>query len=307
VAINNWFIKKRGRAIAIARVGGNFSNFIMVPACVFVIAHAGWRVMYAVFAIAAWVTVLIPSAVLMRRRPEDMGLLPDGEQVAPYHSGESHSGSQVTPNTTYSHAPEPVWNRREVIASGTFWLITIAFAINSMSFQGINISLAPYIQDLGYSDTMLAVLITFRAVVMMPAGLIMGFLAEKAEKTSMRAVPFLVLSLATLLFCFAKQPVNLWLAITAYGLGAAGVHVTQEVLWANYYGRLSLGLVRSLAFFFSFGLGSIGPIAMNLVFDTVGSYRPAFVMISLLFMLAAIFVASARPVKAKRYSNARNT
>ena len=302
VAVNNWFIRKRGRAIAIARVGGNFSNFIIVPTCVFVIANAGWRMMFVIFAVMTWVTVLIPSAVFMRRRPEDMGLLPDGDVPDKQQSQNNDPDTDFeSKNKTTVDKPEPIWTRREVLTTWTFWLITISFAINSMSFQGINISLAPYIQDLGYSDTMLAVLITFRAAVMMPAELFMGFLSEKAEKTSMRAFPFLVLALSAIFFCMAKTPAFLWLAISTYGLGAAGVHVIQEVLWANYYGRLTLGLVRSLAFFFSFGFGSIGPVAMNIVFDELGSYRPAFIFISGLFTVAAILIGFAKPVKAKRY------
>jgi len=302
VAINNWFIRKRGRAIAIARVGGNFSNFIMVPTCVFVIAHAGWRVMYGIFALAAWATVFVPSMILMRRRPEDMGLLPDGDDPANRSQPQSHHALN-NPSDTQETAfqPELVWTRREVLSTKTFWFITLSFAINSMSFQGINISLAPYIQDLGYSDTMLAILITFRAAVMMPAGLVMGFLAEKGGGTSTRSIPFLILALAALLFCYASTPTFLWLAISAYGLGAAGINVTQEVLWANYYGRLSLGLVRSLAFFFSFGFGSIGPIAMNMVFDTIGSYKPAFVLICALFIAASVGISFAKPVKPAQY------
>ena len=114
----------------------------------------------------------------------------------------------------------------------------------------------------------------------------------------------MILALASVTFCFARTPIFLWAAISAYGLGAAGVHVTQEVLWANYYGRLSLGLVRSLAFFFSFGLGAIGPVAMNMVFDILGSYKPAFILICGLFVLASVFIAFAKPVKAKRYAGA---
>ncbi|MBW2622654.1 MAG: MFS transporter, partial [Deltaproteobacteria bacterium] len=294
VAINNWFIRKRGRALAIARVGGNFSGFIMAPLCIFVIATAGWRSMFVVFAVVTWVTVMIPSAIWMRRRPEDVGLLADGDDPDTYQNTDP---SQEEESEKSNVVPERYWTRREALMTRTFWFIVISYAINSMSFQGINISLAPYIQDLGYTNTMLAILITFRSAVMIPSGLIMGFLAEKADKTSMRSIPFLILAAAAVLFCFAKiQPV-LWLAIAAYGLGASGVHITQEVLWANYFGRLSLGRIRSMGYFISFGFGSIGPVTMNLMFDALGSYTPAFIAIACLFSFAAVLIGLAKPVE----------
>ena len=302
VAINNWFIRKRGRAIAIARVGGNLSNFIMAPTCIFVIASAGWRTMFWVFAVVTWVTVLLPSAVIMRRRPEDVGLFADGDDQGAIQDQSPNQEFERKETQSTPATPERVWSRREVLVTSTFWFIVISYAINSMSFQGINISLAPYIQDLGYTNTMLAILITFRSAIMIPSGLIMGFLAEGAEKTPMRSVPFLILASAAILFCFAKTPFILWLAIAAYGLGASGVHITQEVLWANYFGRLSLGRVRSLGYFISFGLGSVGPVAMNIIFDSLGSYRPAFLMIASLFIVAAVLIGLAKPIKEKPLS-----
>ena len=133
---------------------------------------------------------------------------------------------------------------------------------------------------------------------------VQDFLAEYAQKPIIRVIPFLVQALGALFFLLAKDPVFLWLAVTVYGLGFSGVLVTQEVVWANFFGRLSLGLVRSLGYLAAFGFGAVGPIAMNAVFDIMGSYRPAFMVIIFLFIFAAILMAIARPAKAKRYATA---
>jgi len=78
VTINKWFIQKRGRAIAFSRAGVNLGNIVMAPLSVFIIVASGWRTMFFIFAVVTWLFVLIPSAVLMRRRPEDIGQSPDG-------------------------------------------------------------------------------------------------------------------------------------------------------------------------------------------------------------------------------------
>jgi MFS family permease len=298
VAINNWFVRKRGRALAISRIGGNISNILIVPVSVFIIAASGWRAMFVLFAVLAWIVVFVPSAVLMRRRPEDLGLHPDGDGDHPVKATDKREGPSAKTNDPL---PEPVWNRREVLATGTFWILAGAFAVNSMSFQGINISLAPLIQDQGYTNYVLALALTLRSVVMIFATLGMGFLAEKADTPLFRGLPFLILSLGAGFFLFAGIPAFLWLAIFCYALGASGVNLVQEVLWAGYFGRLSLGLVRSLSYFISFGLGAAGPLAMNIVYDLTGTYRPAFLTLIFLFIGSAILVGRVRPAKAKRF------
>ena len=303
VAINNWFIKKRGRAIAISRIGSNLSSIIFIPVTVFVIATSGWRTMFFIFAIVTWIVVLVPSAVIMRRRPEDMGLYPDGIQPSPTEmkSREEDNEKQAVTETA---APEPVWTRREVLKTSSFWLLSLSFGINSMAFQGVNISLAPYIQDLGYNEAMLASVMTFRSIMGATTLLFVGFIAERADRVLVRVIPFVIQGASIFLLLLAGQPVFLWLAIALYGLGISSIMVIQEVLWANNFGRLSLGVVRSLAFLVAFGFGASGPIAINAVFDILGSYHPAFYVIIGLSAIAAFTMAIVRPPKPKRLATA---
>ena len=301
IAINNWFIRKRGRALAMSRFGSNISNVIFTPLTVFVLAASGWRTMFVIFAIVTWVAVLIPTAVLMRRRPEDMGLYPDGIQPSATERAGTQNSSEISDSKPVS-VPEPVWSRREVLKSGSFWLLSLSLGINSMAFQGINISLAPYIQDLGYGETMLATVMTFRAAMAAAALPFMGFLAEHSHRVSVRVIPFVIQSISIVLLMSAKNPIFLWLGVALYGLGISGVSITQEVIWANYFGRLSLGTVRSLSYLVSFGFGAIGPIAINLVFDRVGSYTPAFIVIIGFFALSALNMGTVRPPKATRFA-----
>ena len=186
----------------------------------------------------------------------------------------------------------------------TFWLLAICVAIGNMAWQGITISLVPYIQDLGYDDAALATVVTYRYIIQAVSVVFMGFLAEHAEKVPVRVAPFVIQGIGAFLFLLAGEPVFLWLAVTMLGLGFSGASIIEEVLWANYFGRLSLGLVRSLGFLVAFGFGASGPIAMNAVFDILGSYRPAFMVIIGLFTISAFIMGVVRPPKAHRYATA---
>jgi cyanate permease len=116
----------------------------------------------------------------------------------------------------------------------------------------------------------------------------------------------MIQALGAFFFFLAREPIFLWLGIALYGLGTSGAHVIQEVIWANYFGRLSLGLVRSLGYLISFGFGAVGPVVMNVVFDILGSYRPAFLVIVGLFSGTALLMAIVQPVEAQRYATAND-
>lgn len=303
VTINKWFVRQRGRALAIERVANSLSNIVFIPTTILVIAASGWRTMFVIFGVFTWLVVLIPSILLMRRRPEDMGLHPDG--VAPdtpeiLNRQERGQFGQPALNN------EPLWNHREVLSTSSFWLLVFCFAMDSLAFQAINISLAPYIQDLGYNNAMLASVITFRSIIFATSTLFTGFVVEYARRASIRIAPLIVEGFAAFLFLLAGKPLFLWLAVSIYALGASGAQLTQEVIWANYFGRPSLGLVRSTAYFITFGFAAAGPIAMNAVFDITGSYRPAFMVTIGLFAAAALVLTLVRPPKARRYAAAHH-
>ena len=144
---------------------------------------------------------------------------------------------------------------------------------------------------------------TVRAAIMATSLPFIGFMIEHSHKVVIRIIPFVIQGVAAILFLVAEQPIFLWIAVAVYGIGMSGIGVMQGTIWADYFGRFSLGLVRSIAFFMAFGFGAVGPLAMNVVFDMLGSYKPAFMVISGLFGISALLMMTARPPKAHRYTS----
>ena len=312
VVINNWFIRQRGRALGISTMGASISNVIMIPVAVYVIEELGWREMFWIFAIVTWVVVLIPSTVLIRRRPEDMGLRPDGDDEDSSQSpppttvlrGQREAEFSSSAPAAQTTMPEPVWTRGEALKAPAFWLIAGCFAISSLAFQGINISLAPYVQDLGYEEALVAAALTTRAIVMAVTLPAVGLVAERVSMGPVRALPFILQTIGCVLFLFADKVYFLFPALIVYGMGITSLGVTQEVLWANSFGRLSLGAVRSMGFVITFGFGATGPIVMNFIHDQLGSYRPAFFIFIAFFAVSAILILFLRSPRPPRYTSA---
>ena len=308
VVISNWFIRRRGRALGISTMGASISNVVMIPVAVYVIEELGWREMFWIFAIVTWVVVLLPSIILIRRRPEDMGLRPDGDEPdAPPAAVASGQRQADSPAQTRQAMPEPVWTRAEALKAPAFWLIAGCFAISSLAFQGINISLAPYVQDLGYEEALVAAALTTRAIVMAVTLPAVGLVAERVNMGPVRALPFILQTIGCVLFLFADKVYFLFPALIVYGIGITSLGVTQEVLWANSFGRLSLGAVRSMGFVITFGFGATGPIVMNFIHDQLGSYQPAFLIFIAFFAVSAVLILFLRPPRAPRYADAVGT
>ena len=102
-----------------------------------------------------------------------------------------------------------------MLKTSTFWFLSSCFARDSIAFQGVNLSLAPYIQDLGYKNTMLSTVIIFRSIVMVTTVRMMGFLAERAHSATIRVVPFVIQVLGDFFF-LGQEPIFLWLGGAFY-------------------------------------------------------------------------------------------
>ena len=302
-AVSNWFIRRRGRAIAIATMGTHLGNIVMAPLIVWIIIAHGWRSSWLAFALLTFVAVVIPAGLIMRRRPEDMGLRPDGDDPQAAHGLEEASMDAGSVGTIASTAePEPVWTRREVMKTTTFWILVASLSFGNLAFQGINIIIAPYVEDLGFGSGTVAAILIVRSAAMFVSSPAWGMFTERVDLPIIRSVPFFIQGVSCIFFLLASQASFLWLAVIVYSVGFAGTALVQEVVWAHYFGRLTLGTVRSTAYpiFIAFSAG--GPIFINAIFDITGTYNLAFIIFIGLFAISSLLMWVCWPPRTVRYA-----
>ena len=293
VTIINGLFKNAVCAIAMSGVGSNIGNVEMTPVTVWILAVSGWRTSFVVFPVITWIVFLIPSFILMRSQPKNLGLYPDG--LPPEKSISKQSPKEFPPTTEREPqsavgVSDTTGLAKKFVNTGTLRLLVISISLANLAFQGINHSLAPNMQDPGYGDSMVATVITARAIIMAMALPMWRLIAERPHLKLIRAAPFTLQAFGTISFPLAAKPVFMWAAILPYGLGFDGVMVIQEVLWTNYYGRLRLGLVRSTGFPIVFTFSASGPIIMNGIFDLFGSYYPAYALFIGFYLVAGIIL-----------------
>lgn len=296
-AVAIWFKRRRGRAMAIASMGTNLSTLVMAPVTVWVISVWGWRSSFFIAAALTWAVVIIPAFVLMRRRPEDLGLYPDGDPPA----GRNIDGAESTSDPPVSR--EPLWTRKEVLRTVPFWLLVASYAMANLAFQGINISVAPYTQDLGYGAALVAGILSIRSFVMFGVAPVWGLLSEHSDRPLIRSAPFVIQAVSCVFFILSTKLGFLWLAVVIYAVGFAGATLMQEVVWANYFGRVSLGTVRSTAIPVLVGFSAAGPVFMSGIFDITGSYRPAFIIFLVFFLFSSFLMWVCRAPTPRRWAS----
>jgi len=148
VPIAKWFVRGRGRAMAIATLGNPLGGVIFVPLSQILIDASGWRAAWLILAVAG-AGIVIPLALLfLRRDPEDMGLLPDGGSAA--RPSARRSASVV------SHETEVSWTRHEVVRTATFWRLVFVFSVVLLGQSTVGVHRIPAFMDRGIDPTLVA-------------------------------------------------------------------------------------------------------------------------------------------------------
>ena len=286
VTIANWFIRRRGRAMGLMMVGTRGAIALMPLIVLLFISLADWRAAFAALGVLVLLFAVGPSYLLVRRRPEDVGLLPDGE---------SRGGSAAKKPV----ADDPRWSVRQVLRTRAFWLLLLGSS--NLVFVGgaTNFSMVSHLQDNGLSPAAAISVITVWAIVGMVGGVVGGELRERLEVR-------VALPLAAVASCLGLALLiaidNLWMAYLFaiwHGFAFGAQLPLHQIIFADYFGRWSVGAIRGLSAPIRMGTNAAGPVVAGLVFDARGSYDLIYAVFIGLLLLAAALIFSARPPSAR--------
>jgi len=282
IAVSNWFIRRRGRAIAITAMGTSAAAVVLPTLAAWLIDAAGWRTAWVVIGIAVWVVVIPPAWLVMRRRPEDYGLEPDGRRT------ETAPGDRRAAERAAADAAR--WTRRQAMKTPALWMLIVSFGLGSMGFGAMLLHLIPYLTDSGYSRTEAAGAFSMMGVSGLISKPIWGLIVERVPARFAAASEFAFLGLGVVAILTAPTLPLMYGAIFLFGVGVGGVITIQETVWADYYGRLTLGTVRSIGRPFTIVFSAGGPVFAGLAYDLNGSYAVAFLVFIGAYILAAISI-----------------
>lgn len=289
-AVANWFIRKRGRAMGFVAAGVSVGGIVFVPLTQWVIEAWGWRAAWTVLAMATWGLLVLPAWVFLRRRPEDMGLLPDG---GPRGAGGKEQGAIPWA----LQIEESNWEARAALRTRAFWLVLVAWALGSMGSSSLFLLQTSSYADRGLTPAAAAMVTSVFAFTTLWVKLPWGIFAERLH-VRLCCVAYFVLSVVGAVAQVMVHDVPTALvAAVLYGVPAGGTVQLSSQVWADYFGRQSLGAIRGYTMLFQVSSQAGGPLFATGVFDFTGSYNLAFGVFAVTFLAAALLMALAVPPK----------
>jgi|TARA_B100001094_G_scaffold69449_1_gene65917 sugar phosphate permease len=282
VPISKWFVNKRGKALAITSLGVPVGAMIFVPLTQYLIDYSGWRNTWMIFGLLAIIIIIPPALLLLRRQPEDVGLLPDGEDI----SENDYKDSEVS------------WEFSEAVKTQVFWKIVICLTVISMATGTIAIHRIPAFMDRGLDAQLIAWSTAFDAVCAGISTFTVGSLVKKIGIRILGTISFLFLAFASLITIYAYSFFEIFISMAIFGLGIGGLMFIHSFIWADYFGRKNLGQIRGKVTPFILIFGGIGAPIAGYVRDYTGSYVSVwFVGMIMMFFTALLFFTCKKPEK----------
>ena len=283
VTLAKWFVNFRGRAIAFAAMGVSFAGVLLTPLATWAIDLYGWRTGWQLLSIGAFIFV-VPTALAMRRSPEDHNLNPDGKSDQQVSQGFAQEAEDDFNNSM---------TRAQALRSLTFYWLVIAFGMFGITIQVMLIQTVPFMTDAGYDRTTAALMITIASVPALVSKPIWGWLIDGLQPKPLASISAAITGGSLFVIVYGAHVASLPILITGFavlGFGWGGMIPLQEVIWASYFGRRYLGGVRSAAMPFSIMLTAGAPLATSYYYDVFGDYNGAILIVAAANMLSAVLI-----------------
>ncbi len=292
VIIPKWFIAKRGRAVALGQLGAKLGSTVTPLYIQYLVSISGWRVAAATAGVVVWLVSLFPAVIFLRRRPEDLGLLPDGMTPEEKETTIPAVARGKTGSSTDQEISLPLG---KVITLTSFYLLALAYATSSFVRAGVNLHTIPYFTDQGFGPGIAVAVVAMLSAGAALGALVFGLLAERYSIRLILTVNYLLMAVSFVLLLAASSTGVALLWGLYLGLLGGGQQTIEHIIVADYYGRDSLGAVRGAVWPVQMAGNSTGPLAAALAYDITGNYLFIFAVFGALSLIAGLCVYLSRP------------
>ncbi|MDA1009994.1 MAG: MFS transporter [Chloroflexi bacterium] len=288
--IVHWFVRQRSMAMGMALLGTAIGG-LALPAVTWGLETWGWRAIADLSGVIILVLGL-PCVQVVRRRPEDMGLLADGRSLddladVPRREGEPEP------------APTPAFTARQALRTRAFWFISLAHTASVLVVSVIQVHFVVYVtEDLGMSLSLAAWMLTLQTITNLISRPLGGWIADRTSTRWVTIVAMLMHAVALLMLAyFTSTPV---IAATALLNGLAwGTRVPVIVaMRAEYFGAGSFGAIMGISSMVVTGGAIVAPLAAAWAYDVIGSYTLSFTALAVLAALGSLFLLFLPPPRA---------
>ena len=282
VVVNNWFIAKRSTAVGFVAVSQRIGMALLPLYVATVITISGnWRIGWVALGLVVLFFGVFPPAFFIRRRPEDIGLVADG--------GVYNQDVQDQSDNPFNQD----FSLNDALHTRAYWLIGMTIAIAMFTGGSINFHQIPYMMDKGFSSTAAALVVMIYSFVGAVGAVLGGYFADKFTARKTMILSFLIMSVGPLLLLHTDSLSFAMVYAITYGLFFGSSFALSQAIYADYFGRTSLGVIRGSFQPVQLILNAAGPFFTGLWVDHFGSYAVPFFLFSGCMLLAALLLVLA--------------
>ena len=279
-AVANWFVEKRSKALSYTMAGSGLGG-ILVPVVIWIIATTDWRTGLVVVGIGCLI-VGIPVSFVMKSRPEDYGMLPDGVDPADVRD-ETQADGTAPRRSALSR--EVTMTTREALRNRVFWQLAIAMGVSGMVMSA-SIHQIPAIASFGLSRNMAGFAILGVSIFSVVGRLGSGYFGDRIDKRHVIAIALLFQFVGTIVFAFTTEIWHLVVFVITWGFGFGASIPVRFALIADLFGRRHYGSIMGTLMTTSAVFGVIAPVLVGWIFDVRGNYREPFVLMAFTILIA---------------------
>jgi MFS family permease len=292
----NWFARRRGLAMSLAFSGVGFGSVILLPWLQSLIIRTGWR--SACLALGVLVlALLLPLNLLVRRRPEDIGLHPDGDGAA-HTTGSTKAGLGIVDPAWVAID----WTLSRALRTARFWWIALGYFCALFAWYAVQVHQTKYLQEIGFTPALAAWALGGVSLAGIPGQIALGYLSDRIGREFVWVVGSLGFTATCLLLLALRDTPTmplLYLMIAAQGVLGYGVTsvigaIPAEIFQGRHYGSIFGTLMLA-----SIGGGAVGPWLTGALHDATGNYTAAFCIALVCSLLSAIAIWFAAPRKVR--------
>lgn len=275
----NWFERRRAMALGISQLGTSLGGFVMAPILGFLVAEGGWRATYETLALACFVAAPVIGFLLVGR-PEDRGQGPDGGPPREVADSEASSASD--------------FRAGEALRNPNLWFIAMATGISFMATTGLLNNIVAFGSDRNFGVSEAAWLASLCALGAAAGKVLFGWLSDRIGPAKAFEATLVSQAAGFVVLCLVEGfTPTLGVAFLA-GIGIGGTLPLSNALMARVFGRAAFGPMVGLLWPIAIPLQLIGPLFAAFVFDTTGSYEPAFWALAASLLVAMALVRAVR-------------
>ena len=290
VIVSKWFQRKRATAIGITAAGASVGGLILVPFTTYLIQLLDWRYSWAILGTMIIVLVLPVAFFVLRNNPQDMGLLPDGDE-APSGSGPRRP---VRPP-----GPLEVDQWRHAFRSWPMWQLCATYFVCGFTTLIMAFHFVPNAVESGFSPATAATAFGVLSAMNTIGVLIVGPIADKLGNKSLLGMVYFFRGVGYVLLLTLPGQWGLWVFAVVGGSSWIATVPLTTGLTADIYGLKKVGTLSGMVFLSHQIGGSIGIQFGGIMRDLTGSYTVPFAVAAGLLFFAAFM---AMLIQERRYS-----